>query len=540
LEIVPTVFSDDNLRATEALISLRQGGTRGDIYQFRSEVFDKNCVNQLSMEITCDNFGQVFQVGQDICVVAVKMVTDECKDITRYCFEPEEPERPDLTLPEWTPIEACWQQRHWNISKFKWWEITAMIDRDQQIWPQANARVSRDPRYPWQIVHPGQPGERCCQDDFFFCNNINDELCPIECVNEPCIPPPDQPPLCCECDCPIALDLMDGYDFEVFTVDCDCVVTVGTTPAGDCPVCQEAVCVLDGTEHIYRQKVEILCEEGDGGDGGDPSCCDGVLGWNLFIDVADGISPTDGTTTCICEPLRSGLEHCLVSPCKWLRTFSEGLPCDYTGIISYNGTDQKYRVQLNHFDQLVVAYESDTGLPCPPVEEVDACDIKGWILTIDAPDGVSPTTPDFTCYCWPLREGLEHCATGRNRWTRIYSEGTPCDYLGVISYDEADQRFHLRITHFGTLIVEYESRPGIPCAEWFGTVTMFRKVEGPFSMACASWPYTASIRPSTGDLCGTPPTGLAVVLNRVEEGPAEKACTNWPTEALIVPTAGRS
>lgn len=162
LEVIPTTFSDVNLRSTEAVRSLRQGGARGDIYFLQGELFDKNCVNKLSVRQICDTLDVTFLAGDELCLLAVKESTFECKDTTRFCFSPDEPDRPDLVLPDWTPVDACWQQRHWSISRFRWANITAQIPHGMQKWPQPNSRISREPKFPFPLLQEQPPGERCC------------------------------------------------------------------------------------------------------------------------------------------------------------------------------------------------------------------------------------------------------------------------------------------------------------------------------------------------------------------------------------------
>jgi hypothetical protein len=253
LEIVPTEFQDPILRSKKAIVSLRQDDARGDIYFLRAELFEKNCVQYLSIQRVCE----IFQVAANEaeCFIGVKRTLDECKDTDKYCLDLICPDKPSLTFPEWTPTDVCWSQRHFNISTFDWAKITN-VGEDVVPWPEANQRDDRNPAYPWNIVTPGAPGERCCQEDFFYCPNVNEAECPITEVNP--IARPLSISSCCICDCPIALEIQNGLDFKIIKVK-DGDVSGGDE---DDPLVaggrqNTAVCTVDGSFHTYRQRMEL-------------------------------------------------------------------------------------------------------------------------------------------------------------------------------------------------------------------------------------------------------------------------------------------
>jgi len=255
LEVIPKDFEDESLRSKEAVVSMRQGGIRGDLFFQTATLFEKNTVSRLSFSNVCRE-GATFR---DICLAAVQMTTASAKDIGRFCFNPDDEEYKSVTLPAWTPVEACWRQRHWTISQFKWTDLT-QVDRNDVIWQVANKRESEDPSYPWPLDQPKPPGERCCQEDFFFCPNVNDQPCGITSpVGEfPVITPPPVPQICCECDCPIALDLQDGYDFDEVGLNSDETVVIGVDDIQEFDVpCQNITCTLDGAVHEYRQRIVV-------------------------------------------------------------------------------------------------------------------------------------------------------------------------------------------------------------------------------------------------------------------------------------------
>ncbi len=84
LQVVPKEFEDDLLKSKNAIVSLRQGGTRGNLYYYSAPLFDKNCVSKLSFSNVCNDSAVDF----DYVLAAVQMTTLQCKDITSFKFKP--------------------------------------------------------------------------------------------------------------------------------------------------------------------------------------------------------------------------------------------------------------------------------------------------------------------------------------------------------------------------------------------------------------------------------------------------------------------
>jgi len=254
LEIIPNNFDDNTLRSTTALVSLRRGNTRNDLYYLMSELFTKNCVNKISIL----NSTITARPLDKLNLLSVSPTTDECKDITKFVFVPEEYNTPELQLPHWTPVDSCWHQRFWNISQYDWQKLTN-VPAEVMRWQQANSRSSRDPQYPFSIVTPTMPGEKCCQEDMFFCSNVNDELCGIDVHNSAGALIPDQQPLCCECDCPIGLlrDVNGVYNFPLLGASSNGVSSIGNNESFGSSKSSSIVCTLDGSVHYYRQRVYV-------------------------------------------------------------------------------------------------------------------------------------------------------------------------------------------------------------------------------------------------------------------------------------------
>jgi hypothetical protein len=239
-DVVENSLVDDTLNATEAIITLRYNNPQPDIYFFSDTLFSKNCVSKLAISHTCSttNVDDLSTVV-DLSLAAVRSTTETCKNITRFQFIEKQTTAPTLEFVEWTPIEACWTQHQAN--QFNWKDFTpASI----VAWREANSSTNRDTRYPWSIIEPQFPGQRCCQEDFFFCSNVNDVAggCPVLLI-EPFVPPTTE--LCCPCDCPSYLD--NSLEINL-PYNADSSVD---------PTCVGFDCVIDGTLQHYDITINV-------------------------------------------------------------------------------------------------------------------------------------------------------------------------------------------------------------------------------------------------------------------------------------------
>lgn len=266
VQIIENNFYNDELKATKALISLRKHNN--SLLYVTSNIYTDNCVGKLSFDRGCKEFSTKFELS----LASVDITTEQCKKIGRYTFVPgkavygtyeggdgSDLVPPKLLLPDWTPTATCWQQRHWSISNFNWADFTK-VDTDNLPWHTANEQQARNPAYPWIINIPHPPGSKCCSEDAFYCANINDNPCGV--VNPtgdvPVLRPPSVSQACCECDCPISLDLQDGYDFDEIAITADRKILVGVGDIHEYShPCQNVRCTLDGIIHEYRQRIVI-------------------------------------------------------------------------------------------------------------------------------------------------------------------------------------------------------------------------------------------------------------------------------------------
>jgi hypothetical protein len=241
LQVISDEIGDETLVSNTAVILLRQGDGIGVLNYLIAELFKTNCVSQLAVSHLCSTT----TTSLADAFAALQVTTDSCKNITRYDIKPVVAEIPDLVFSEWTPTTTCLRQHHFTATRLSWMDHTK-VGSDMVPWQRANEPVAGDPGYPWSIVEESDPGQMCCQEDFFFCSNVNDVTgaCPVAVVSG--IQTPEASVFDCNCDCPISFLLEGGYEFEDVRVVND----------GDYSS-QIAVCSINGGLHEYNITINV-------------------------------------------------------------------------------------------------------------------------------------------------------------------------------------------------------------------------------------------------------------------------------------------
>lgn len=249
IEPIEITFTDDILKTTTAIISLRYSGR--NIRALTSTLFQKVCVPYLYLDKCAVDIPFVPQLTpkeqlKAIQLASADITTDSCKEIYKYSAGLEDPKIEALILPDWTPIGSCITQRSWSSQKYTWWDDTYQKDEE---WQKCTG--PQDTTYPWKILPPHPPEEsNCCQEDFFWCQNVQDGPCGTT-VTSPILPPSNviYSQTGCGCECPIELLVQGGYEFEEFVITESGIVDPDgkTTSLG----AQSANCVVSATPHKY-------------------------------------------------------------------------------------------------------------------------------------------------------------------------------------------------------------------------------------------------------------------------------------------------
>jgi len=194
VRIVECLIDGTNIRATCPIVNTRLDCENEIIYTLCADLLAELCYDKIALLPDSDSLAD----GNALTSVfaSAEMTLEECKRINRYVVELPEDDIPDLDLLHWNPQAGCFSQRHYDRHKFNWIPDTNIPACDSTATWFGPDSV-RDGQYPHAIVTAPQPtSSECCQDDFFYCPNVQDAPCgeEEEPPEEPPVPPPVPPP----------------------------------------------------------------------------------------------------------------------------------------------------------------------------------------------------------------------------------------------------------------------------------------------------------------------------------------------------------
>lgn len=197
IKIVECVIDDTNILATCPIVNVRADCELDRLYTLCSDLIEDFCVDSVRLVpgsgdlVSTDVLRSVF--------VSAQVSLDDCKRVGR--FRPvlgDVDESLELDLVNWDPQPGCFTQRHYDRYNFDWVPLTDVPACDVSWFGVDSAR---DGRYPFGlIIAPEPPEDECCQDDGFYCPNVQAGACGGDPPPPPPPPPdpPGNPPRLCE------------------------------------------------------------------------------------------------------------------------------------------------------------------------------------------------------------------------------------------------------------------------------------------------------------------------------------------------------
>jgi hypothetical protein len=175
VKIVECIIDDTNIRATCPIINTRLDCDRDIIYTLCSDLLTEICVDKVSLlpdSAILANTNTIKSV-----FAAAEMTLEECKRINRYEVDLELDEIPELDLLHWDPQPGCVTTRHYDRHKFNWipdTDIPACDSTAAWFGPEG----ARPGLYPYDVhTRAEAPENDCCQDDFFYCEAVQEAPC---------------------------------------------------------------------------------------------------------------------------------------------------------------------------------------------------------------------------------------------------------------------------------------------------------------------------------------------------------------------------
>lgn len=183
VKIVECTIDDTNILATCPVVNVRVDCDRNTLYTLCSNVIDENTVDRVALIPDSGTLNN--QSALKSKFAAAQMILDNAKRINIFEIALEDGETPELDLIHWEPQPGCLTQRHYDRYKFDWVPLTDIPACDATAAWFSPTSV-RPGRYPYELVVAASPPEdECCQDNFFYCPNIQDGPCPGESPSPP-------------------------------------------------------------------------------------------------------------------------------------------------------------------------------------------------------------------------------------------------------------------------------------------------------------------------------------------------------------------
>lgn len=182
LIIETSSIDNSNMEASCPIVNVRYDASRETLYTFCSTLSSDVCVSRVGVLSGMSTLTNGPILGSKFA--AVQMILDECKYINVYTPEIQPYEIPLLSFDSWEPQSGCVTQRHFDRHKFDW--ISSI--KGAACSPYGVYNNLSKTTFPYKIITAATPPEdECCQEDWFYCPNIQDGPCEDE-------PPPPPPP----------------------------------------------------------------------------------------------------------------------------------------------------------------------------------------------------------------------------------------------------------------------------------------------------------------------------------------------------------
>jgi len=175
IKIIECYLDDTSVRATCPIVHARMDCEQETIFTLCSNLLKETCATQVRLVPDSDTLSNTNAFKS--VFAAAEMTLDECKRINRYQISLEHDDIPELDLLHWDPQPGCVSQRHYDRHKFDWVPATDIPVCDERGTWYGPDDV-RPGVYPFDLVTaPEPPEDECCQEDFFWCPNVQRAPC---------------------------------------------------------------------------------------------------------------------------------------------------------------------------------------------------------------------------------------------------------------------------------------------------------------------------------------------------------------------------
>jgi len=174
-------IDNSNVEAVCPIVNVRYDQNRQVIHTLCNNLSSEVCVGKISVLSGMGTLASGPILSSKFA--AVQMILDECKYVNLFKPELQPYTLPSLELDAWEPQPGCVTQRHYDRHKFDWFTKV----KGSACSPFGVYNEYDPTKFPYNVITAGTPPEdECCQEDWFYCPNVQDGPC----EGEPPAPPP--------------------------------------------------------------------------------------------------------------------------------------------------------------------------------------------------------------------------------------------------------------------------------------------------------------------------------------------------------------
>ncbi len=180
-------LDNSNIIATCPIINVRMGCDQNTLYTICADLTESICVESVKFTGSAGTLSD--KTALEAVFASAQMILDDCKIIHRYqpVLKTDEIDGPQLY--HWDPQPGCVTKRHYNRHNFNWVpETNIPACNDLATWYDPDL-LAKSGKYPHEFrIDPSPKKDECCQEDWFYCPNIQEGCKPSAGSTVP--PPP--------------------------------------------------------------------------------------------------------------------------------------------------------------------------------------------------------------------------------------------------------------------------------------------------------------------------------------------------------------
>lgn len=193
IKVVECMVDDTNILATCPIVNVRPDCESEILYTMCADLIDEFCADKIRLIANSVVLTNINALQNRFA--AVEITLNECKWIDSYkpeLIELTEFETPELDFAHWEPQDGCTKRRNYERHNFNWVPLTDVaVDCNSNSLSAQLTPANK--KYPYDIIIAPSPiDDGDCQDEFFYCPNVQEGACEPQTPQAPA-PTPQAP-----------------------------------------------------------------------------------------------------------------------------------------------------------------------------------------------------------------------------------------------------------------------------------------------------------------------------------------------------------